>query len=125
MSNHTHNDPAILTTSPGAAYFHHHLELYTFRVSRVYHQLKVWKNLSNSDLEQLNWSWHVFVKDHIIISIMTEYGWKTSSLLPNAAAKVHATNAVLTVKPAWSATLRAKSVTVVHTQICQLILMEN
>ena len=43
-------DPAILPPSPRAAHFHG---------LRVYHQLQVWKTLSDKDLEPTKWGWKI------------------------------------------------------------------
>ena len=61
MSNRAHIDPALLPPSPRAAYFHG---------LRVYHQLKVWRSLSNSDLEPLDWGWKM--TDQVFVPIMTD-----------------------------------------------------
>lgn len=41
-------DPALLPPSPRAAFFHG---------LRVYHQIRVWRKLSDTDLEPLSWGW--------------------------------------------------------------------
>ena len=61
MSNRTHIGPALLPLLPCAGYFHG---------LRVYHQLKAWRILSNSDLEPLNWSWQM--KDQVFVPIMVD-----------------------------------------------------
>ncbi|CAK8688755.1 unnamed protein product [Clavelina lepadiformis] len=61
MSNRSHVDPALLPPSPRTAY-HHGL--------RVYHQLKVWRTLSNSDLKPLSWGWQK--KDDMFSPVMTD-----------------------------------------------------
>ena len=60
-SNRARIDPALLPPSPQAAYFHG---------LRVYHQLEVWRSLSNSDLEPLNWGWQM--KNKVFAPIMTD-----------------------------------------------------
>ena len=59
-SNRSHVYPALLSPSPRAAY-HHSL--------RVYHQLKVWRTLSNSDLKPLSWGWQK--KNDMFSPVMT------------------------------------------------------
>ena len=54
-------DPALLPPSPRAAYYHG---------LRVYHQMKVWRNLSDIDLDPLNWGW--VMKNQIYAPIMTD-----------------------------------------------------
>ncbi|KAG1667386.1 hypothetical protein GQR58_018489 [Nymphon striatum] len=61
LSNRTHIDPAILPPSPRAAYFHG---------LRVYHQIRVWRKLSDSDLEPLRCSWQM--KDDMFAPVMSD-----------------------------------------------------
>ena len=44
-SDRANNNPALLPPSPRAAYYHG---------LRVYHQIKVWRNLSDSDIDLLD-----------------------------------------------------------------------
>ena len=53
--NCTRTDPVLFPLLPWATYSHN---------VREYHWLKVWKNLSNSDLKPLNWGWQV--KDQVL-----------------------------------------------------------
>ena len=50
LSNRANIDPSSLPPSPRAAYYHG---------LRVYHQLKVWRELRNSDDMPLNWGWQI------------------------------------------------------------------
>lgn len=61
MSNRSNLDPSSLPPSPRAAFFHG---------LRVFHQLKVWKSLSNNDIEPCKWGWEM--KDDCFYPIMTD-----------------------------------------------------
>ena len=61
MSNRSKIDPSSLPPSPRAAYFHG---------LRVYHQLKIWIGLHNTDLEPCKWGWKL--KDDCLSPIMTD-----------------------------------------------------
>ena len=56
LSDKSRIDPSNLPPSPRAA-FHHGL--------RVYHQITVWRTLSDSDIEPLKWGWKV-TDDHFV-----------------------------------------------------------
>ena len=43
-------DPALLPPSPRAAFYHG---------LRVYHQIRVWKTLCDTDIEPLSWGWRI------------------------------------------------------------------
>ena len=47
-SDWAHIDPSVLPPSPRAAYYHG---------LRVDHQVRIWRCLSDSDLDPLNWGW--------------------------------------------------------------------
>ena len=47
-SDRAHIDPSVLPPSPRAAYYHG---------LRVYHQVRIWRCLSEIDLDPLNWGW--------------------------------------------------------------------
>ena len=61
MSSYSNTDPALLSPSLRAAFFHG---------LRVYHQLKVWQSLSDTDVEPLEWGWEM--KDGLFMPIMTD-----------------------------------------------------
>ena len=61
MTSRSHIGPSLLPPSPRAAFFHG---------LRVYHQLKVWRNLRNTDFEPLNWGWQM--KDNSFMPIATD-----------------------------------------------------
>ena len=48
LSDRANIDPSMLPPSPRAAYFHG---------LQVYHQVKVWRQLKNTDDMPLNWGW--------------------------------------------------------------------
>jgi 5'-3' exonuclease len=52
-------DPAILPPSPRAAFFHG---------LRVYHQIMVWKQLHNTDINPLCWGWQISNGDYVPIA---------------------------------------------------------
>ena len=54
-------DPAVLPTSPRAAFYHG---------LRVYHQVHVWKDLSEVDEDPLRWDW--IMENNMYTPIMTD-----------------------------------------------------
>ena len=63
-------DPSLLPPSPRAAYYHG---------LRVYHQIKVWKDLSEIDLEPKQWDWKL--SNDMFIPIKTDNEPGPSDLL--------------------------------------------
>lgn len=49
-SNRANIDPAVLPPSPRAAYYHG---------LRVYHQINVWRQLSDGDIDPVSWGWKI------------------------------------------------------------------
>ena len=62
MANRAEIDPSCLPPSPRAAYFHG---------LRVYHQLKVWRGLCDTDQEPCRWKWEM--KNSQFSPIMTDF----------------------------------------------------
>ena len=105
VSNRDCIDPALLPPSPQAAYFHG---------LRVYHQLKVWRSLSNSDLEPQNWGWQM--KNKVFAPIKTdEAAW------PKVILKIIRS----ICKGSCDRRCSSWYYMVLHAQICQLILIAN
>ena len=65
-------DPALLPVSPKTAYYHG---------LRVYHQMKVWRNLSDIDLDPL--SWGVGDKKSYVCTSYDRYRSRSSRYLIN------------------------------------------
>eukprot|EP00794_Sanderia_malayensis_P008462 gene8462-9369_t len=61
MSDRSNVDPSLLPPSPRAAFYHG---------LRVYHQVKVWRELKNSDYMPLDWGWQL--KEQSFVPIMTD-----------------------------------------------------
>ena len=61
MANPAKTDPSCLPPSPRATYFHG---------LRVYHQLKVWRGLCDTDQEPCRWGWEM--KNSQFSPIMTD-----------------------------------------------------
>ena len=69
-TDHARIDPSLLPLSPRAAYYHGLL---------VYHQIKVWKGLSDTDLEPIQWDWKL--RNDSFVAIMTDQESGPSDLL--------------------------------------------
>ena len=50
LSDRASIDPALLSPSPRAAYYHG---------LRVYQQMNIWRKLSNDDIDPLSWRWKI------------------------------------------------------------------
>ena len=61
LSKRSHIDPALLPPSPRASFFYG---------LRVYHQLKVWRDLRDIDFNPLDWGWEL--QDQSLVPIMTD-----------------------------------------------------
>ena len=61
MSDRFNIDPSLLLPSPRAAFYHG---------LRVYHQVKVCRELKNSDCMPLDWGWQI--KEQLFVPIMTD-----------------------------------------------------
>ena len=65
-------DPSLLPSSSRAAHYHGLC---------VYHQIKLWKALSDADLEPIQWGWKL--RNDSFIPIMTDQEPGPSDLLKN------------------------------------------
>eukprot|EP00794_Sanderia_malayensis_P008339 gene8339-9236_t len=61
MSGRSNIDPSLLPPSPRAAFYHGLI---------VYHQVKVWRELKNSDYMPLDWGWQL--EEQSFVPIMTD-----------------------------------------------------
>jgi len=65
LSDKSRIDPTTLPPSPRAAFFHG---------LRVYHQMKVWRHLSECDIEPLKWGWKIADDNFVGITTDKEAG---------------------------------------------------